>query len=81
MKIDELNDENILDLLHDAGMLDKILIDMKKIELKEQQNKISAQDKRTEYVISNRVFTKAIGFRLVHGKAFLEFLNNTDPEK
>ena len=35
MKIDELNDENILDLLHDAGMLDKILIDMKKIELKE----------------------------------------------
>lgn len=36
MKVEELDDERILDLLHEAGILDYILIDMKKIELEDK---------------------------------------------
>ena len=80
LNLQDFDDSQLIDLLKKANLMDKLLIDLDKIQEVEEYNKnLTNKVKPKEKIDTSLIKSRAIGLKIIDGKAFVEYIQNFDP--
>jgi len=79
LNIQDLDDNQLIDILKKANLMDKLLIDMEQLQEVEQYNKnLKSKVKSREKFDPPLIKSRGIGLKIIEGKAFVEYIQNFD---
>ena len=81
LNVQDLDDNQLIDILKKANLMDKLLVDLENLQEVEQYNKnLKSRSNLTgQKIEASLIKSRGVGLKIIEGKAFVEYIQNFDP--